>query len=126
MKRIALLLLLAATAILGTAQTRTCHIYNIVTFEGDYDKEGITVKVDNGQTVQKLTDGKGKKIRFRTPAAALMYFTAQGWELCANGVTASGEEFMGKWSADSSPYWILRKPCPREKLEKAVKEGIKE
>lgn len=115
MKRIALLLLLAATALLGTAQTRTCHIYNIVTFEGDYDKEGITVKVDNGQTVQKLTDGKGKKIRFRTPAAALMYFTAQGWELCANGVTASGEEFMGKWSADSSPLLDPTEAMPERK-----------
>lgn len=126
MKRITLLLLLAVAALLCGAQTRTYHIYNIVTFEGDYDKEGITVKVDNGQSVQKLTDRKGKKIRFKTPAAALMYFIAQGWELCANGVTASGEQFMGKWSASSSPYWIFRKPCPKEALEKAAKEGIKE
>lgn len=34
------------------AQDNNYYIYNIVTFEGDFDKEGIKVKIDDGKSVK--------------------------------------------------------------------------
>ena len=42
------------------------------------------VDLDDGKSIEKLKDGKGNKIKFNTPAAALMYLYSLGWELYVN------------------------------------------
>lgn len=80
-RKIVLLLLILLAPMFASAQTKQYYLYNIVTFEGDFDKEGVKVKVDDGKTVEKLKDGKGNRIKFNTPAAALMYFLSEGWDM---------------------------------------------
>ena len=81
MKKIVLLLFILLGPVFASAQTRQYYLYNIVTFEGDFDKEGVKVKVDDGKTVEKLKDAKGNRIKFNTPAAALTYFLSKGWDM---------------------------------------------
>lgn len=40
--------------LLVSAQDKQYYIYNIVTFEGNFKKEGLKVSIDNGKTVEKL------------------------------------------------------------------------
>ena len=101
------------------------YLYNIVTFEGNFDKEGIKVKVDDGKTVDKLKDDNGNRIKFKTPAAALMYFFSKGWDMYLTGDTSSGSSYSGTGSSYTTSYWILRKPCTKEEFDKTVKEGVK-
>ena len=60
---------------LATAQSEATkpYIYNILTFSGSLKKEGFKVDVDNGKEIEKLKDANGKTVKFKTPAAALMY-----------------------------------------------------
>ena len=76
--------------LLVSAQDKQYYIYNIVTFEGNFKKEGLKVSIDNGKTVEKLKDKEGNRIKFNTPASALMYFISKGWELYVNGSTSEG------------------------------------
>ncbi|WP_368336940.1 hypothetical protein [Parabacteroides merdae] len=108
------------------AQTKQYHIYNIVTFSGSLKNEGFKIDLDNGQSIEKLRDDKGKKIKFKTPAAALMYLYKQGWELVVNGATSEGSTFGGTGSSNTISYWIIRKPCTKEEFEIAVQNGIKQ
>lgn len=107
------------------AQDNNYYIYNIVTFEGDFDKEGIKVKIDDGKSVEKLRDADGNRIKFNTPAAALMYFLSKGWCMYLTGGTTSGGSYQGTGESSTTSYWILRKPCTKEEFEKTVEEGIK-
>ncbi len=108
---------------------QSTYLYNIVSIEGNINKEGIKVKVDDGKKVEKLKDENGKDVKFNTPAAALMYFIAQGWELYVNGSTVQGGGTVvggvGSSSSSTTIYWILRKPCTKEDFDKAVDEGIR-
>lgn len=124
MKKLVLLLFILIVPMFGFAQTQHYYLYNIVTFEGNFDKEGLKVKVDNGKTVEKLKDTKGNRIKFNTPAAALMYFLSQGWEMYLTGATSSGSSYGGTGSSSTTSYWILRKPCTKEVFDKAVEDGI--
>lgn len=101
------------------------YIYNIVSFEGDFTKEGFKVFYDDGVEVKRLRNEKGDKARFSTPAGALMYFISQGWEMYLNGATSKGASFQGTGSSTTSSYWILRKPCTKEEFEKAVEAAKK-
>ena len=125
MKKIALLLFIVIVPMFAFAQSKQYYLYNIVTFEGNFDKEGLKVKVDDGKTVEKLKDAKGNRIKFNTPAAALMYFFSQGWEMYLTGGTSSGYSYGGTGGSSTTSYWILRKPCAKEEFDKAVEEGIK-
>lgn len=125
MKKIFVSLAILLTPFYALAQTEQYFIYNIVTFEGDFNKEGIKVKVDNGKSVEKLKDEKGNRIKFCTPAAALMYFFSKGWSMYLTGNTTSGATFRGIGEMDTTSYWIFRKPCTKEEFEKAVEEGIR-
>lgn len=87
--------------------------------------EGFKVDLDNGKTIEKLKDKEGKKMKFKTPAAALMYFTSEGWELYVNGATSEGAIANGYGGSITTTYWIIRKPCTKEEFSKAVEEGIK-
>ena len=123
-KKIELVLFVLIVPMFASAQTKQYHLYNIVTFEGDFDKEGVKVKVDDGKTVEKLKDAKGNRIKFNTPAA-LMYFLSKGWDMYLTGGTSSGSSYGGTGSSSTTSYWILRKPCTKEEFDKAVEEGIK-
>lgn len=105
------------------------YLYNIVTFDGNYKKEGLKVNLDNGKSIEKLKDANGEKVVFKTPASALMYFVSLGWELYVNGATSSSTSVSingtGSGSSTTTPYWIIRKPCTKEVFDKAVEEGIK-
>ena len=100
------------------------YLYNIVSFEGDFTKEDFKVFYDNGTEVKRLRDDKGEKMKFKSPAGALMYFLSQGWEMYLNGATSKGSIAAGYGASSTSSYWILRKPCTKEEFEKAVEESI--
>jgi hypothetical protein len=62
---------------------------------------------------------------FKTPAAVLMYFLSEGWEMYVNGSSTTGGSAGGYGSVSTAPYWIMRKPCTKEDFDTAVKTGIK-
>ena len=101
------------------------YIYNIVSFEGDFTKEDFKVYYDDGIEIKRLRNDKGTKMRFSTPAGALMYFIAQGWEMYLSGNTSKGSSFQGTGTSSAYSYWILRKPCTKEEFEKAVEASTK-
>lgn len=125
MKKIILALLLFVPLFAHAQTEQNYYLYNIVSFEGDFTKEDFKVYYDNGVEVKRLRDDKGDKMKFKTPAGALMYFLSQGWEMYLNGATSKGAMAGGYGSASTSSYWILRKPCTKEEFEKAVEEGVK-
>ncbi len=124
MKKLLLLLVLCIpTGVL--AQTNQHYLYNIIALEDNIIKEGLKVKVDDGKTIERLKDKKGKEVKFATPAAALMYFISQGWELYGNGASTQGEMALGYGESKTTSYWIMRKPCTKEEFDKAVDDGTK-
>lgn len=94
------------------------YMYNVVIFLGTMDNEGLDVDIDDGKKIKKLKGKDGKKIKFRTPAAALMYFISEGWELHLKGDASNPND-------SRTTYWVIRKPCTKAEFEKAVEEGIK-
>ena len=127
MKKIFVFLLMMVSFVCQaqTLEEGKYFIYNIVSFDGSVKNEGIGVYVDNGIEIKRLKDDQGKKIKFNTPAGALMYFISQGWEMYINGSNTSGAMINGIGSTSTSPYWILRKPCTKEEFEKAVEAAKK-
>ena len=139
MKRIFLFMALMLAAVVAMAQkaeaqTQTVqqsvaeqqyYKYIIVSITGNIKSEGIKVDVDNGQSVDRLKDKDGKKMTFKTPAAVLMYFLSEGWEMYVSGSSTSGGSASGYGSVSTAPYWIMRKPCTKEEFDTAVKTGIK-
>ena len=126
MKKVLLLLAMVCLPLFASAQTtkKQYYIYNIVTFSGSLKNAGFKVDLDDGKTIEKLKDSEGNKIKFNTPAAALMYLYSLGWELYVNGATTSGSSFNGTGGSSTS-YWIMRKPCTKEEFDKAVEDGIR-
>lgn len=127
MKKALLLLALVSLPLFASTQTteKQYYIYNIVTFSGSLKNEGLKIDLDDGKTIEKLKDSNGKTIKFNTPAAALMYLYSLGWELYINGATSEGAVVNGIGGSSTTSYWIMRKPCTKEKFEKAVEEGIR-
>ena len=101
------------------------YIYNIVTFSGSLKNEGFRIDLDDGKEIKKLRDKDGNKMKFNTPAAALMYLISEGWELYVNGATSQGYSIDGTGGSSTTSYWIMRKPCIKEEFDRAVDEGIK-
>lgn len=127
MKKKLLLLVMICFPLLVSAQTteKQYYIYNIITFSGSLKNEGFRVNVDNGMTIEKLKNDKGEKMKFNTPAAALMYLYSLGWEFYANGATTHGSSFNGSGTSNTTTYWIIRKPCTKDEFEKNVEDGIR-
>lgn len=125
MKRIILILTILIIPLFASAQTKQYFLYNIITFDGNFKKEGLKVNIDDGKSVEKLRDSNGNRMVFKTPAAALMYFISQGWELYVNGSTTEGEMAGGFGESKTTSFWILRRPCTKEVFDKTVEEGIK-
>ena len=126
MKKIYLICLLYSISLMAYSQTEQekYYLYNIVSFEGDFTKEDFKVYYDNGIEVKRLRNDKKEKMRFKTPAGALMYFLSQGWEMYLNGATSKGVSINGTGSSSTSSYWILRKSCTKEEFEKAVQDAV--
>ena len=122
-----LLIMLLFFPLIGYCQTteEKYYIYNIVSFEGSFTKEDFKVYYDDGIEVKRLRNDKESKVRFSTPAGALMYFMSQGWEMYMDGSTSKGASYNGTGSTTTSTYWILRKPCSKEEFEKAVEDAVK-
>ena len=127
MKKILLLLAIMCFPLFASAQTteKQYYIYNIVTFSGSLKNEGFKVDLDDGKTIEKLKDEKGNKMKFNTPAAALMYLYSLGWELYVNGATSESAMAAGYGGSETTSYWIMRKPCTKEEFEKAVEDGMR-
>ena len=106
MKKVAILILLICFPMLLSAQSEETRPYV-------------------GKEIDKLKDTNGKTIKFKTPAAALMYFISQGWELYVNGATSEGAMVNGIGASETTSYWIIRKPCTQEEFNKTVEEGIR-
>ena len=94
------------------------YMYNVVTFPGSMNNGGFDVDIDDGKSIKTLKGKDGKKIKFRTSAAALMYFISEGWELYFKGDTSFPNDLK-------MTYWVMRKPCTKAEFDTAVKEGIK-
>lgn len=127
MKKALLLLAMVCLPLFASAQTteKQYYIYNIVTFSGSLKNEGFKVDLDDGKTIEKLKDSKGNKMKFNTPAAALMYLYSLGWELYVNGATTEGAMYGGIGASETTSYWVIRKPCTKEELKKTVEDGIR-
>ena len=127
MKKLLSLLALICLPLLASAQTaeKQYYLYNIVTFSGSLKNEGFRVDIDNGKEIEKLKDKDGNKMKFNTPAAALMYLNSLGWELYFNGSASEGAVLNGIGGSSSTYYWIMRKPCTKEEFDKAVEDGIR-
>lgn len=126
MKKLVLLILLLAVPVLMRAQeTEPYYLYRIVSYGGDMKYENRTVDIDNGKSIEKLRDEKGKSIVFATPAGVVMYFVSRGWELLSHGITQKQTELLGNVYIDSCPYWVFRKPCSKEEFDKAVKDAVR-
>lgn len=125
MRKTLLLLIITALPLLAFSQAegeKQSYIYNIVSFTGNLKTRGFKARLDDGKKVHKLKDENGKKLRFRTPAAALTYFSSQGWEIYIDGVTSMN---VGNHRNKTESYWIIRKPCTKEELAQAAEEGLK-
>ena len=107
MKKLLIILFLVFSPLLLKAQDNNYYLYQIVTFDGNFDKEGLKVKVDDGKTVEKFKDADGNRIKFNTPAAALMYFISEGWDLYITGGTTTGGSFQGTGGTSTTSYWIF-------------------
>ena len=127
MKKVLLLLAMVCLPLFASAQTtkKQYYIYNIVTFSGSLKNAGFKVDLDDGKTIEKLKDSEGNKIKFNTPAAALMYLYSLGWELYVNGGTTEGAMYGGTGACSTTSYWIMRQPCTKEEFEKVVEDGIR-
>ena len=127
MKKALLLLAMVCIPLFASAQTteKQYYIYNIVTFSGSLKNAGFKVDLDDGKTIEKLKDSKGNKMKFNTPAAALMYLYSLGWELYVNGATTEGAMYGGIGASETTSYWVIRKPCTKEEFEKTVEDGIR-
>lgn len=123
MKKYFLLLVLGLLATISFAQQeqKEYYEYNIFSFTNITEKN-VVINVDNGNTIEKLKDKFGNKIRFKTPVAALTYLFSLGWEIYVKG-ESSGSTYQGTGSG-STIYWIMRRPCNKEEFEKIVLEGI--
>ena len=60
-----LLILALCFPLLAFSQSNRYYIYNIVSFEGSIKKEGMKVRVDNGDAIEKLKRKESKDIKFR-------------------------------------------------------------
>lgn len=97
------------------------YLYNIIEVPSSIDSKNFEVKVDNGETIEKLKDSNGEKIKFKTRASVLMYFQSLGWEMTEATSKISGTRSV----TDTNSYWIIRKPISKEEALRAAENAIK-
>ncbi len=93
-----------------------CYRYAVAEVKGQFLFTKCRVKFDDGTISAKK---EPKKYAFASHAAAINYFSSQGWEL----MTYNQTEAM--FTASEKPsYWILRKPSTKEELTKLLEETM--
>ena len=97
MKKALLLLALVCLPLFASAQTteKQYYIYNIITFSGSLKNEGFKVDLDDVKTIEKLKDSEGNKMKFNTPAAALMY--PKELVRCVLSLVCNTSNSIGMW-----------------------------
>ncbi|MBR4047666.1 MAG: hypothetical protein IKK07_04320 [Bacteroides sp.] len=125
-KKVLFIFIFASLPLLSFAQepTKQYYIYNFLTLSETIT--GFRVDIDNGEKVERLKDEKGKVIKFKTPAAVLMYMISKGWELCINGDAQEISGSNGSSRTKTVTYWLIKKPCSKEEFDNAVIGGIKD
>ncbi len=116
-KKTLLLLIIFGFSLFVSAQTeeKQYYIYNIFSIPSNLTSHtGYYITVDDGMLIYTLRDENDKRIKFNTPAAALMYLFSIGWELYETGTAPNPDQL----------YWIMRRPCTKDEFDKAVKKGI--
>ncbi len=98
------------------------YLYSIIEVPSSIDSKNFEVKVDNGETIEKLKDSNGEKIKFKTRASVLMYFQSLGWEMTEATSKISGISSV----TDTNSYWIIRKPISKEEALRAAENAIKQ
>ena len=102
------------------------YLYNIIEVPSSIDSKNFEVKVDNGETIEKLKDQNGEKIKFKTRASVLMYFQSLGWEMTEATSRNKGSSYQGTGSSTTYTYWIIRKPISKEEAFRAAENAIKQ
>ena len=102
------------------------YLYNIIEVPSSIDSKNFEVKVDNGETIEKLKDSNGEKIKFKTRASVLMYFQSLGWEMTEATSRSRGSSYQGTGSSTTYTYWIIRKPISKEEALRAAENSIKQ
>ncbi len=109
--------------IMAIAQSQDYYyLYNIIEVPSSIDSKNFEVKVDNGETIEKLKDQNGEKIKFKTRASVLMYFQSLGWEMTEQTSNISGSNV----ATETYTYWILRKPISKEDAFRSAENAIKQ
>lgn len=114
-KKTLLLLIIFGFSLFVSAQTeeKQYYIYNIFSLPSNLTSHtAYYLTVDDGMLIYMLRDENDKRIKFNTPAAALMYLFSMGWELYQTCTT------------QDQLCWIMRRPCTKDEFDKAVKKGI--
>lgn len=118
MKKVLILTLLFITSFCyAQEKEKDFGIYVIISYSDSYDNTNFTVNIDDGKSVDYYRDEKGKKVSFRTVAAALTYFESLGWTLCKAGSSLKG--------GGSFTFWLFKKPVSKEEYEEYVNNAIK-
>lgn len=126
MKGFVLLLVILLSPLYAFSQTNTqeYYLYKIISFEGNFEKEGVKVKIDDGISIEKLRDSDGAIIKFKTPVAVLMHFISKGWEMYHIGNATHGTSCNGTGDISSNAFWIFRKSCSKQEFDDVVEMGI--
>ena len=125
-KIITLIIFLVLPMIILAQNQDQYYLYNIIEVPSSIDSKNFTIKVDNGQNIEKLKDTNGKSIKFKTRASVLMYFQSLGWEMAGVTTRSSGSSFQGTGSSTTYTYWIIRKPITKEEAIQAAENVFKE
>lgn len=99
--------------------------YKIIEVPSSIDSKNFDIKVDNGETIEKLKDQNGRNLKFKTRASVLMYFQSLGWELFETTNRSSGYSYNGTGSSTTYSYWIIRKPIAKEESTLKGQNAIK-
>ena len=102
------------------------YIINIIELPSDMGAKNFEVKVDDGLKVEKLKDAKGKKIKFKTRAGALMYFQSLGWAIIGSTSQSEGFTYHGTGVSSTNTYWIISRPASPEEAKRAADNAIKD
>lgn len=71
-----------------------------------------------------LKDETGKKLKFTSKAALLLYLQLQGWEIYDQTTNIEGKIQNEKGDISTHYRWHLRKPCTKEEAEEIVAKSI--
>lgn len=116
-----LIILFCSLVSMGTfaqSSDKGYYIYKIVSYSEGIDNDDFTLNVDDCDKVEYARDKSGKKIHFKTAAAALTYFESLGWELCHVGTSIRGKDTF-------LTYWVFKVKCSKTVYEKVIQNAYR-